>query len=104
VETWRELLSVLSTLDEVTDRISYAEAFSTLVHMAGERIFQPKTPEVPVQVMGLLEAAGLEFDGLWITGLHDAAWPDKPPRIPFPSSCSGDTTCVLAFAGRLPVV
>jgi ATP-dependent helicase/nuclease subunit B len=83
VEAWRELLSVLSTLDEVTDRISYAEAFSTLVHMAGERIFQPKTPEVPVQVMGLLEAAGLEFDGLWITGLHDAAWPGKPRPNPF---------------------
>ncbi|WP_372522426.1 PD-(D/E)XK nuclease family protein [Sulfuricaulis sp.] len=83
VEAWRELLSVLSTLDEVTNRIGYAEAFSTLVHMAGERIFQPKTPEVPVQVMGLLEAAGLEFDGLWITGLHDTAWPDKPRPNPF---------------------
>ena len=83
VETWRELLSGLSTLDEATDRISYAEAFSTLVHMAGGRIFQPETPEVPVQVMGLLEAAGLEFDGLWITGLHDAAWPGHPRPNPF---------------------
>ena len=83
VEAWRELLSALSSLDEVTDRMNYAEAFMTLVRMAGERIFQPKMPEVPVQVMGLLEAAGLEFDGLWITGLHDAAWPGKPRPNPF---------------------
>ena len=83
VEAWRELLSALSSLDEVTVRMDYAEAFSTLMRMAGERIFQPKMPEVPVQVMGLLEAAGLEFDGLWITGLHDAAWPDKPHPNPF---------------------
>jgi probable DNA repair protein len=83
VEAWRELLSALSSLDEVTIRMDYAEAFSTLMRMAGERIFQPKMPEVPVQVMGLLEAAGLEFDGLWITGLHDAAWPDKPHPNPF---------------------
>jgi ATP-dependent helicase/nuclease subunit B len=83
VEAWRELLSAFSSLDEITGRIDYAEAFSTLVRMTGERIFQPQVPEVPVQVMGLLEAAGLEFDSLWITGLHDAAWPDKPRPNPF---------------------
>ncbi len=83
VEAWRELLSALSSLDEVTDRMGYAEALSTLMRMSGERIFQPKMPEVPVQVMGLLEAAGLEFDGLWITGLHDAAWPGHPRPNPF---------------------
>ncbi|MHB8534636.1 MAG: PD-(D/E)XK nuclease family protein [Sulfuricaulis sp.] len=83
VEAWRDLLSALSSLDAVTGRMDYAEAFSTLMRMAGERIFQPKMPEVPIQVMGLLEAAGLEFDSLWITGLHDAAWPDKPRPNPF---------------------
>lgn len=83
VEAWRELLSALSSLDEVAGRMNYAEAIRSLARMAGERIFQPKTPEVPVQVMGLLEAAGLEFDGLWITGLHDAAWPGHPRPNPF---------------------
>jgi probable DNA repair protein len=83
VEAWRELLSALSSLDAVTDRVDYAEALVTLRRLAGERIFQPKSPEVPVQVMGLLEAAGLEFDCLWITGLHDAAWPGSPRPNPF---------------------
>lgn len=83
VEAWRELLSSLSSLDEITDRIEYAAALRMLKRLAGERIFQPKSPEVPVQVMGLLEAAGLEFDGLWITGLHDAAWPGSPHPNPF---------------------
>lgn len=83
VEAWRELLSAFSSLDEVTARMGYAEAFATILRMAGDRVFQPKTPEVPVQVMGLLEAAGLEFDGLWITGLHDAAWPAHPRPNPF---------------------
>lgn len=83
VEAWRELLSALSALDEISHRMGYAEALLTLRRMAGERIFQPKSPEVPVQVMGLLEAAGLEFDCLWITGLHDAAWPASPRPNPF---------------------
>lgn len=83
VEAWRELLSALSSLDEITGRIDYGGALLTLKRMAGERIFQPKSPEVPVQVLGLLEATGLEFDCLWITGLHDAAWPGSPRPNPF---------------------
>ncbi|MHB8474498.1 MAG: PD-(D/E)XK nuclease family protein [Gammaproteobacteria bacterium] len=83
VEAWRELLSELSSLDEVTDRMNYTEALLTLKRMAAERIFQPQSPEVPVQVMGLLEAAGLVFDRLWITGLDDATWPGSPRPNPF---------------------
>ncbi len=83
VEAWRELLCALSTLDEVTGRMDYAAAFSLLARMAAERIFQPESPAVPVQVMGLLEASGLEFDCLWITGLDDAAWPASPRPNPF---------------------
>ncbi len=83
VNAWRELLSALSSLDEVTDRMDYAEALLAFRRMAAERIFQPKSPEVPVQVMGLLEASGLEFDCLWVTGLHDAVWPETPRPNPF---------------------
>ncbi len=83
VEAWRDLLSAFSSLDEVTDRIDYAKAVLTLKRMAAERIFQPKSPQVPVQVLGLLEAAGLAFDAAWITGLQDAAWPASPRPNPF---------------------
>lgn len=83
VEAWRELLSALSSLDEVTGRMNYGTALLTLKRMAGERIFQPQSPEVPIQVLGLFEATGLEFDRLWITGLHDAAWPGSPRPNPF---------------------
>lgn len=83
VEALRELLSTLSSFDEITGRIDYGGALLTLKRMAGERIFQPKSPEVPVQVLGLFEATGLEFDCLWITGLHDATWPGSPRPNPF---------------------
>lgn len=83
VEAWRELLSGLSSLDAITTKVDYREALLALRRMASDRIFQPRSPEVPVQVMGLLEAAGLEFGYLWITGLHDAAWPGSPRPNPF---------------------
>ncbi|OGI46438.1 MAG: hypothetical protein A2151_05025 [Candidatus Muproteobacteria bacterium RBG_16_65_34] len=83
VEAWRELLSAFSSLDAVGGRIGYDAALATLRRTAAERIFQPKSPEAPVQVLGLLEAVGLEFDCLWITGLHDAVWPASPRPNPF---------------------
>ncbi len=40
-----------------------------------------------MQVLGMLEAAGLRFDYLWVMGLHDGRWPASPrpnPFIPLP--------------------
>jgi probable DNA repair protein len=41
----------------------------------------------PVQVMGMLEAAGLRFDHLWIMGLHDEALPAPANPNPFLPVC-----------------
>ncbi|MCP4128273.1 MAG: PD-(D/E)XK nuclease family protein, partial [Gammaproteobacteria bacterium] len=36
---------------------------------------QPQSEVAPVQVVGILEAAGLRFDHLWVLGLSDDRWP-----------------------------
>ena len=54
-----------------------------LGRMAAETLFQPETPEVPVQVLGLIEAAGMTFDHLWVMGLSDEAWPTPVHLNPF---------------------
>ena len=36
---------------------------------------------MPIQILGPLESAQLEFDHLWVLGLTDEAW----PRIPRPN-------------------
>src|SRR5262249_23754769 len=48
-----------------------------------DTLFQPETPDTPIQVLGLLESAGVEFDHLWVTGLTDEAWPLKTSPEPF---------------------
>jgi len=80
---WRELLSGFSALDVITGRIDQPEAVSMLRRLAADRVFQPNTPEVPIQIMGLFDAAGLEFDCLWVSGLDDAAWPARARPNPF---------------------
>ena len=86
-ESWQELLGVFASLEPVTEPMAASTAVAQLRRMAGERTFQPQTGAVPVQVLGMLEASGLEFDSLWIMGLHDGAWPAPPrpnPFIPLP--------------------
>ena len=83
VVAWRELLARFAAQDLVSTRLHYAEALATLRRMASERVFQPQTPAAPVQVLGLLEASGLNFDSLWVMGLDDESWPPSPRPNPF---------------------
>lgn len=75
LQAWAELLETLSRLDAVSGAVTLGDALARLRRIGAEQRFQPETPAVPVQVLGLLETAGLEFDGLWISGLHDGALP-----------------------------
>ncbi len=83
IEAWRALFSKFSSLDRVVGEIDLSAAVGHLRQLAADHPFQLKTPETRVQILGLLEAAGLDFDHLWITGLHDEAWPAPPRPNPF---------------------
>ena len=83
VESWMKLLAEYTTLDQVATPVNYHQALQTLHKMAGKAVFQPKTPEAPIQVLGILEAAALPFDYLWIAGMDDVSWPPPPKPNPF---------------------
>lgn len=80
---WRALLAGFGGLDAVTDRQSLSEALAALRRLATEIVFQPQQEGARVQVLGVLEAAGLRFDHLWVVGLHDEVWPPPPRPNPF---------------------
>ena len=80
---WDELLAEFATLERVTGKMGYTEACRRLARMARETIFQPEARDVPIQVLGILESAGLEFDHLWVMGLTDEAWPLPARPNPF---------------------
>lgn len=82
VQAWLNLLSDLAQLDTVAGKLSLAEALHCLTLMAHQTVFQAKTPEAPIQLLGVLEAAGLPFDALWVCGLDHLSWP--PPAKPNP--------------------
>lgn len=72
---WRETVAELAAMGSVAASWSAQEARSRLQRLAAEAIFQPASGEAPVQVLGILESSGLEFDHLWVSGLTEEAWP-----------------------------
>ncbi|MDJ0955207.1 MAG: PD-(D/E)XK nuclease family protein [Arenicellales bacterium] len=83
VQAWRELLSRFARLNIVTPRLSSGEALARIKQMAQRRVFQPRREVAPVQIMGVLEASGMQFSHLWVTGMSDEAWPPPLRLNPF---------------------
>lgn len=85
VVAFREALGELTRLDTMLGAVDMSDALRRLTRLMTQRSFQPAVPDVPIQVLGMLETAGLRFDHLWITGLSDDVWPASPrpdPLIP----------------------
>jgi ATP-dependent helicase/nuclease subunit B len=82
-ERWNETLAALSQLSRVSPRMGEGPALAKLRRACHEELFQPESADAPVQVLGILESAGLVFDHLWVTGLSDEAWPLPVRPNPF---------------------
>ncbi len=79
---WDELLAQFATLGSVVVRLPRAEAVAALGVLAQDDVFQPEAPSAPIQILGVLEAAGLAVDALWVAGLAAECWPPAPQPNP----------------------
>ncbi len=82
-ERWLALLQEFQQLNLLFEEISSAEAFSLLQKMANQAIFQAKKSSARIHFLGVLEAAGLHFDAVWITGMTAEKFPGKVQLNPF---------------------
>jgi ATP-dependent helicase/nuclease subunit B len=83
IEHWKSCLSELISFDDISPQLTYHDALYQLMKIASHIIFQPKTSETPIQILGLLENIGLEFDYCWVMGLDDLHWPAPANPNPF---------------------
>lgn len=75
-----EVLDGFGRLDGLLGPLGFSEAVRRLSQLCRQRLFQPETRGRPaIQVLGVLESAGLSFDALWVMGMNDDLWP-PPPR------------------------
>jgi ATP-dependent helicase/nuclease subunit B len=81
-EAWSQLLATFATFEGVTPLLARDDALAALRALAARTVFQPEAPPARIRIMGLLEASGLVFDALWITGMNAESWP--PANAPHP--------------------
>ncbi len=78
-----EVLGEFARLERVAQRMDFRQALAKLRRMCQETLFQPETGDAPIQVLGILESAGMRFDCLWVSGMTEEAWPLAARPNPF---------------------
>ncbi|MGB0713927.1 MAG: PD-(D/E)XK nuclease family protein [Gammaproteobacteria bacterium] len=79
---WSDLLDTLVSLEHQLGPVSADAALEYLNALAREQVFQQRVDAAPIQVLGVLEAAGMSFDALWILGVTEDVWPPMPNPDP----------------------
>jgi len=83
LKLWYALLEELASYDLVCPAMAFDEALQLLKRCCSRQVSQPQTPDSNIQVLGLLEAAGLGFDHLWICDMQAGIWPAPARPNPF---------------------
>ncbi len=83
LDQWYQLMRSLNKMDRVCGKInlvSFERLFDEIISQQG---FQPETPKAHVHVLGTLEAIGLSFDFIRITGCQADIFPSVASPNPF---------------------
>ena len=82
------LFDELRQLSVLNSHLNKIDALEALQYLTDNTIFQAQKTNAPIQISGLLEASGCEFDSLWVMGLTDHYLPQKvhlsafiPPQL-----------------------
>ena len=75
INQWYQLFAALGRFDAIHSKLNFNDALRLLRNESQSAVFQPQTPNSAVQILGPLEAAGLQFSHLWLMGLSDERWP-----------------------------
>lgn len=77
-------LTQFSALTDFSGQQGYHAWLTLFKRFLAEQVHQPQSVgHQPIQIMGMLEAGGQQFDALWVLGLTNEAWPRMPSPNPF---------------------
>lgn len=72
---WQQCLISFGHYDFLYPELNYNQAYQLLSNILNRSLFQAKTVDKPIQILGVFESAGIQADQLWISGLTQANWP-----------------------------
>ncbi len=71
------------SLDEWLPHVTIAAAQQELIAITDQAAFQPEGSDAPVQIIGLLESAGVPCASMWVTGMSERVLPEATRSNPF---------------------
>ena len=80
---FRELLTASSGLARVRTAAGFAAAHAELASLVAATPFEAELGDAPIRVLDRYEPPGIAFDGLWVAGLADDAFPATAAPDPF---------------------
>lgn len=80
---WNVLLNELSSLSAIAGPVSFSSVLEKLKTLSAIMLFTLETKNVPVQILGASEAAGLTFDSIWWMNAQASSWPLRGYAQPF---------------------
>jgi ATP-dependent helicase/nuclease subunit B len=83
VDEWQTALGRLASLGLVSAPVSWAAAYSQLRRLLATPQPQVTDASSAVQILDPVDAAGLQFDHLWITGVSQEHWQFRINSSPF---------------------
>ncbi|WP_237065145.1 PD-(D/E)XK nuclease family protein [Microbulbifer guangxiensis] len=82
LKLWEQALEDFAALTPFAGTLTLMQALQHLRRIASRTPFQAETRDGPVQILGVLEAAGLSFDHLRLVGFGQQHWPPAPAPNP----------------------
>lgn len=82
-EAFRDALTEFARLDVLGLKLPVGGAIDRLTQLLNRTRFRYRPADAPVQIMTPDQAAGLEFDHLWVAGMDDDSWPAAVRPNPF---------------------
>lgn len=84
IKRFNEALQELSHTDLITGKIYYEQSLRNLRNLLDNIVFQTSTKiNSQIHILGALEAAGINFDHLWVMGMDQKNWPKAANPNPF---------------------
>lgn len=81
---WKEVLQEYIEISLIIGEHDFFTAIKYIKRIIIETPFLPSEKgKAPIQVLGLLEAAGIPFEKIWITGMSSDNWPTAANPNPF---------------------
>jgi len=80
---WYSVLEQYQGYQFILQEHDYPSALNILEQICNGISFLPKSEQCQIQVLGVLEAAGLSFTGTWLMGFNSDNWPAAPNPNPY---------------------